>query len=298
VRVLAYDYTRDTDWSFPDAPEVDAAAFEAILRRASGGAVILSVCSSDQETLMVALEYFTHPDPGRVNPDASVWVNWHRNSGNGYPKRTETLGAAVLTAGRVPGPPTAPFERAVAYPLAFDVCDGIGAVSFAAFDVYPDIHRGWWCLVEQFVRHDGAWHPAGGLYDNTTVSTPFERPAGTDWVAWATNGGNGRWDDEPYDRHSYCGVAPVGTARLTVTTNGATRDVRITSWNGAYVVVASGLNSTLTGYGADGNVLGTFTTTNRPVPVYDEARAIRRPFDPEGPPSNEPIITFTPRKPT
>ena len=77
-----------------------------------------------------------------------------------------------------------------------------------------------------------------------------------------------------------------------------TRDVRITPWNGAYVVVAAALNSTLTGYDADGNVLGTFSTTNLPVPVYDESRAITIPVDPENPPSGEPIITFTGREPT
>src|SRR5262249_21334794 len=75
VRVLAYDYTRDTDWSFPDAPEVDAEAFEAILRRATNGAMILSMRSNDQKTLVVALEYLAHSDPGRVNPNASMWVN-------------------------------------------------------------------------------------------------------------------------------------------------------------------------------------------------------------------------------
>jgi hypothetical protein len=191
VRVLAYDYARDTDWSFPDAPEVDAEAFEAILRRTTGGAVTLSLCSSDEETLVVAIEYLSDPDATRFNPDASVWVNWHGMSSDGYPNRTESLGAAVLTAGHVPGPPSPPFELAVAYPLAFDVHDGIGAVSFAAFDVYPDIHRGWWCLVEQFSLQDGAWHSAGGMYDNTTIATPFERPTGIDWVDWGTDGGNG-----------------------------------------------------------------------------------------------------------
>src|SRR3954451_19576684 len=170
VRVLAYDYARDTDWSFRDAPEVDAEAFEAILRRATRGAVTLSVGSSDQDTLVVALEYRADSDAGRCNPDASVWVNWHGISGDGYPDRTESLGVAVLTAGRVPGPPSAPFERGVAYPLAFDVCEGIGAVSFAAFDVYPDIDRGWWCLVEQFWLDDGVWRPPGGMYDNATIS--------------------------------------------------------------------------------------------------------------------------------
>jgi len=57
VHVLAYDYSRATDWSFPDAPEVDATSFEAILRSAASGAVELSVVAADRGTLVVALEY-------------------------------------------------------------------------------------------------------------------------------------------------------------------------------------------------------------------------------------------------
>jgi hypothetical protein len=209
----------------------------------------------------------------------------------------ETLGVAVLTAGRVPGPPSPPYEVAVAYPLAFDVYDGLGAVSFAALDAYPDIDHGWWCFVLQFALHDGAWYAGGGEYDNTTIPTPFARPSELDWVDWGTNGPNGVWDEEPRDRHSCCGIAGPSTARLTVTADGRTRDVRITPWNGAYVFVEPHLNSTLAGYDAAGTLLGTHSTENEPAPEYDESRAITIPFDPAVGLLNEPIITYEFREP-
>ena len=81
------------------------------------------------------------------------------------------------------------------------------------------------------------------------------------WVDWHSNGGYAGWDEEPRERHSYFGIAVAGTARLTVTTtDGVERDVRITPWNGAYVVAAPGTHSTLTGYDAQGNVLGGFSS--------------------------------------
>jgi hypothetical protein len=184
-----------------------------------------------------------------------------------YPEDLETQGLAVLAAGRVPGPPAPPYEAGVGYPLAFDICGRIAAVSFAALDVYPDLSSGWWCLVEQFSLQDGAWGFAGGEHDNTTTSTPFERPTSVDngvadWLDWGSNGGWGEWEDEPRRRHSAFGIAPVHTARITVTTvDGSERDLRITPWNGAYVMVAPGPRSTLTGYDAQGRVLGTFTSS-------------------------------------
>jgi hypothetical protein len=292
VRVLAYDYASETDWSFPDAPEVDAKAFEAILRSTSASGVTLSARTTDGETLVVALEYLSDPGGRLRDGDTAVWVNWRSPPSNANPWRMETLGVAVLTAGRVPGPPSPPFEVGVAYPLAFDVCDRIGAVSFAALDAYPDIDHGWWCFVVQFALHDGAWHPAGGEYDNTTILTPFARPSEIEWVDWGTHGGNGVWDEEPRDRHSYCGIAATGTARLTVTAEGRTRDVRITPWNGAYVVVEPCLNSALSGYDATGSLLGTHVTDNEPAPEYDESRAITLPFDPGVGLLNEPMITL------
>ena len=60
-------------------------------------------------------------------------------------------------------------------------------------------------------------------YDNTTIPTPF----GLTWVGWEPNGGSASWEDEPQDRHSYRGIAAAETARLTVTTGSATRDIQI-----------------------------------------------------------------------
>jgi hypothetical protein len=60
--------------------------------------------------------------------------------------------------------------------------------------------------------------------------------------------------------HSYFGIAPVTTARLTVTAaGGSERDIPITPFNGAYVVAVSGPESTLTGYSPDGRQLGTMS---------------------------------------
>jgi hypothetical protein len=265
VRVVAYDYTRDGDWSFPDAPEVDEAGFEAILRSATRGWVSLLPRPGEPGTFVVAVEYFSDPEGRELVGDARVSVDWRDVARGNHPSRLETLGSAVLTAGRVPGPPAAPYEVGVAYPLAFDVCDGIAAVSFAARDVFPDIDRGWWCLVEQFWLSDGHWEPAGGSYDNTTTATPFERPtaianSSVEWIDWVSNGGHAIWDQEPRERHSYFGIAPAHTTRLSVmTTDGRTRDVAITPWNGAWVVAATGVRSTLVGYDAAGAVLGTAT---------------------------------------
>jgi hypothetical protein len=183
-----------------------------------------------------------------------------------YPERLAALGVEVLASDRVPGPSSPPHDVGVGYPLAFDVCGRIAAVSFAALDVYPDIASGWWCLVEQFIRSDGTWGPAGGEHDNTTSSTPFERPTCVEnselgWLDWLSFGGAPEWDDEPRRRQSYFGIAPVQTARLTVTAeDGCERELRITPWNGAFVVVSPGTHSTLTGFDLQGNVLGTLST--------------------------------------
>jgi hypothetical protein len=62
-------------------------------------------------------------------------------------------------------------------------------------------------------------------------------------------------------RHTFFGIAPAGTARLTVTDEaGRTRDLPITAWNGAYVAVVAGARSTLTGYDERGERLGSLTT--------------------------------------
>ena len=130
-------------------------------------------------------------------------------------------------------------------------------MSFAALDVHPDTDRAWWCMVEQFRRRDGHWHLAGSSHDNTTTATPFERPATGEWIQWGPDGGHRIWDEDPRVRDSYFGIAPVGTARLSVRTNdGGERDVATTPWNGAWVVVGSGVSSTLIGRDANGEILG------------------------------------------
>jgi hypothetical protein len=147
-----------------------------------------------------------------------------------FPTDLEALGVEVLGAGRVPSPPTPPYEVGVGYPLAFDVCGPIAAVSFAALDVYPDVARGWWCLVEQFFFSGGTWGGAGGEHDNATSPTPFERPSSVknsevDWLDWLSVGGTCEWKREPRRRQSYFGIAPVRTAHLIVTAaDGSDRD--------------------------------------------------------------------------
>ena len=109
--------------------------------------------------------------------------------------------------------------------------------------------------------------PAGGSHDNTTSRTPFERPkvataSTVAWLDWVSFGGAGCWTDAPEERHSFFGIAPAGTERLTVTAAGdREREVPITPWNGAWVVVAPGRQSTLTGYDAGGDVLGTLRSS-------------------------------------
>jgi hypothetical protein len=179
------------------------------------------------------------------------------------PPEFEPAALAVLEARHVPGPPAPPFEAGVGYPLAFDVSGSIAAVSFAVLD-----DRGWWCRVVPFAYDGEAWRVTGGEYGGPTSPLPFQRPSDADWVAWT---GHDAWDGE---RHSSFGIAAARTARLTVTTpDGGERDVAITPWNGAYVVVAA--HSTLTGYSADGTVFG---SVDRPAPAPELA--------------NEPIVTW------
>jgi hypothetical protein len=117
-----------------------------------------------------------------------------------------------------------------------------------------------------FAHRAGRWHYAAGESDNSTTADPFSRPeAATNsvhgWCDWHCNGGANGWgdDDPPPWRHTFFGIAPVGTARLTVTDEaGRTRDLQITPWNGAYVAIVAGAHSTLTGYDDAGNRLGSF----------------------------------------
>lgn len=262
IRAVAYDYTRADDWSFLDAPEVDGDAFDAILRSATRGWVCLSAVAVQEDLLTVALEFFADPDGRELPSGASVSVDWIGGYGGTWPARLETLGMAVLAAKKVPAPPSRPAAVGVAYPVAFDIAGTIAAVSFVALNVYPE-HLRWWCLVEQFWLDGENWVPAGGSYDNTTTDTPFARPTRVEnsvetWVDWITDGGHGGWDVEPRERHSYCGIAPTHTARLTVTTpDGLSRSIAVNPLSGAWVVVAPGTRSTLTGYDAAGVKLGT-----------------------------------------
>jgi hypothetical protein len=172
----------------------------------------------------------------------------------------EDLGAAVLIAGTL-DPPSHPVPvRDAAYPLAFDAGELLGAVSFATWDPYPgDFEPEWWCVAQLFIRRDGQWHWCGGEHDNTTSATPFQRPAEGHWIEWHSNGPAPIWDDEPRQRFSFFGIAPEGTARLTVRDeDGRERDLRITPWCGAYVGVVAGATATLTGYDAGGRRLGAY----------------------------------------
>ncbi|HEY6759923.1 MAG TPA: hypothetical protein VI318_10545 [Baekduia sp.] len=181
---------------------------------------------------------------------------------------TERLGLEVLAARHVAGPPPEPRRPDRPHPLALDVnaAHGIAAVSFAIFDMYPDIARGWWCEAVTFSFRDGQWCYAGGESDNSTTPDPFSRPDRATnsvhgWCDWHSNGGLGEWtDDPPEERHTFFGIAPAGTARLTVTdAEGSARDLLITPWNGAYVAVVAGAHSTLTGYDRRGDVLGSLS---------------------------------------
>lgn len=178
------------------------------------------------------------------------------------------FGPDVIAAGCIDGPPREPWHRSRAYPLAVDVnaADGIAAVSFAVLDLCPEIERGWWCQAVTFALREGRWRYAAGENDNTTAPDPFSRPAKATnsvvgWCDWASTGDVGGWseDDPPTWRHTFFGIAPTGTARLTVTDEtGRTRELQITPWNGAYVAMVAGVHSTLTGYDGRGRELGSF----------------------------------------
>jgi hypothetical protein len=144
------------------------------------------------------------------------------------------LGARILARGVVSGPPREPWERGTPYPLALDVNGRHGAVSFAMLDPYPYIARGWWCAASIWANGPRGWGDVGGDHDNLTTQMPFERPTRAEnstvgWCDWHSNGGAAGWgpqDPDPW-RHTFFGIAPVSTARLTVTDQtGAERDLR------------------------------------------------------------------------
>jgi hypothetical protein len=110
------------------------------------------------------------------------------------------------------------------------------------------------------------------------------------WCDWHSNGGLGRWgdDDPPEWRHTFFGIAPVGTARLTVTDEtGNTRDLQITPWN---VAIVAGAHSTLTGYDERGDRLGSF----KPVDGFTEEPELRSFTAAPRPPADSP----TPSRPS
>ena len=176
------------------------------------------------------------------------------------------LAPVMLRLGVVPEPPSGAPVPGRAYPLAVDVHDRLGAVSFAVLDGVSD---GWWRLTRQYALRGGRWEDAGGEHDVETAS-PFAPPQTGDhgWVERPADGGHGEWDEEPVRRHLLSGIAAAATARLEVTDESdRTRDIAITPWCGAYVAVVAGASSRLTGYGAAGEELGSITAPPPPPPA-------------------------------
>jgi hypothetical protein len=181
----------------------------------------------------------------------------------------EETGPRILDSGVVEGPPAGPFASPFAgsraYPLAVDRDGDIGAVAYAALNGFTNTAPGWWCVAMRFTRLDGVWR-AGDHSDAHWSQRPFERPSApensvVEWLDWGINGSLGGYGpaDEPRYRHLLHGIAPAGTARLTVTDGeDRTRELTITPWCGAYVATVDGPFSRLTGFAADGRELGSF----------------------------------------
>jgi hypothetical protein len=197
------------------------------------------------------------------------------NGGEGFYDDVRATAPGILMAGVVPGPPVGPFVAGRAYPVGVDVDGTTGAVSYVALDAYPDIAPGWWCVALRFTCVDGVWHEVSED-DNSTTQRPFERPAEIEnsvatWFDWHSNGAIGGYEEPPVHRHLFFGIAPVGTARLTVTDEaGRERDLTITPWSGAYVAAVDGPFSRLTGYDEAGATLGSFVCVDGPTPEPDD----------------------------
>ena len=176
---------------------------------------------------------------------------------------------AILASGAVPGPPEGPYVEGRAYPLAVDVDGATGAVSFAALNAEPRIQPGWWCVAVGFTLVDDVWRE-GAQDDNSTTQRPFVRPVAVEnstlpWLDWHSNGGLAEGGAYTRPRHMFFGIAPVSTARLTVTDGtGRERDLAITPWCGAYVATVEGSCSRLTGYGHDDGLIGSFVCREVP----------------------------------
>jgi hypothetical protein len=172
--------------------------------------------------------------------------------------------SAIVDAGVVPAPPAGPLEPGVRYPLAFDREGDLGAISFAVLDLHPGIAKGMWCETLIYARGSGGGWADIAEHDNTTSPRPFERPRSAEnsdapWLDWHSNDGLRERGTHRY-LTSFFGIAPAATARLTVTpAGGAERDLRISAVSGAYVAAIPAAAWTLTGYGVDGERLGTLT---------------------------------------
>jgi hypothetical protein len=157
--------------------------------------------------------------------------------------------------------PAATALVAAPYPLAFDRHADLGAISFAVLDLHPRVARGMWCEALAYARgRDGRWVEIAE-HDNTTSPRPFDRPLQPEsseetWIDWHSNDGLREGGSHEY-LTGFFGIAPLTTARLTVTAAGEEeRDLRITPESGAYVAVVAAAAWTLRGYGADGEHLG------------------------------------------
>jgi hypothetical protein len=174
----------------------------------------------------------------------------------------------ILDAGVVPPPPAGRLEPGVRYPLAVDRHADLGAISFAVLDLHPRIARGMWCEALAYARgRDGRWVEIAE-HDNTTSPRPFDRPREPEnseeaWIDWHSNDGLREGGTHEY-LTGFFGIAPVTTARLTVTAAGQEeRELRITPRSGAYVAVVAAAAWTLRGYRADGERLGEHTLDHR-----------------------------------
>ena len=182
--------------------------------------------------------------------------------GQSFEEDIRRIAPVLLKLGVLPEPPAEPPVHGRAYPLAVDVHGRIGAVSFAVFDLHPDVEPGWWCLVRQYALRDGRWQDAAGEADAFWSQEPFDPPEAPEdsdvsWIDRGSCGGVGEWDDEPRRRHVLFGIAMPETASLSVCDDsGAERHLAINPWCGAFVAIVAGATSRLTGYAPGGAELG------------------------------------------
>jgi hypothetical protein len=180
----------------------------------------------------------------------------------------EERASEILDAGALPPAPAQPLAPGARHPLAFDRDGDLGAISFAVVDLHPRIARGMWCVALIYARGRGGRWTSIGEHDNVTSPCPFERPRSAEhseesWIDWHSNDGLRQGGTYEY-LTGFFGIAPLTTARLTVTAqSGTERDLRITPESGAYVAAVPAAAWTLTGYGMDGERLGALTVDHR-----------------------------------